>query len=283
MGNVCSQLCKSNENDDKNEELKATVANKHSSKQSKSKKIANERPSDQNKPTSQSGGHSDSNKNVYSNFNQNTPTGESQSHSNQSNEGIHRQRSGVQAKISTDCFDFLKYLGKGAYGKVALVKKKTSGQFYAMKIVKKKDFAMNRITIENAMVEREVLMKSHHPFVVKLKYSFQDSSSIYFVMDYVAGGQLFDYLKKSGKFDLAMTRFYAAEVLLGLTHLHDDLDTIYRDLKPENILVEMNGHIKLTDFGLSKVGTRTSYSICGTLEYLAPEIIESKHFIFCNL
>lgn len=73
-----------------------------------------------------------------------------------------------------------------------------------------------------------------------------------------------------------MTRFYAAEVLLALSHLHDDLDTIYRDLKPENILVKMDGHIKLTDFGLSKVGSRTSYSICGTLEYLAPEIIESK-------
>jgi serine/threonine protein kinase len=72
------------------------------------------------------------------------------------------------------------------------------------------------MSIENAMSEREVLMKSHHPFVVKLKYSFQDSSCIYFVMDYVAGGQLFDYLKKRGRFDVQTTRFYAAEVLLGL-------------------------------------------------------------------
>lgn len=132
------------------------------------------------------------------------------------------------------------------------------------------------MSIENAMSERDVLMKSHHPFVVKLKYSFQDSSCIYFVMDYVAGGQLFDYLKKKGKFDIQATRFYAAEVLLGLQHLHDDLATIYRDLKPENILMELSGHVKLTDFGLSKVNAKTSYSICGTMEYLAPEIIESK-------
>ena len=145
-----------------------------------------------------------------------------------------------------------------------------------MKMVKKKDFALNKISLENALVEREVLMKSRHPFVVSLKYSFQDSAQIYFVMDYVAGGQLFDYMKKMKRFPLKMSRFYAAEVLLGLMHLHIDLDTIYRDLKPENILLEANGHIKLTDFGLSKVGQKMGYSVCGTPEYLAPEIIQSK-------
>lgn len=100
------------------------------------------------------------------------------------------------------------------------------------------------------------------------------------------GGELFKYLKQRGKFDVAQARFYAAEVLLALGYLHDVLDTIYRDLKPENILVDEDGHIKLTDFGLSKsknyavypflVGTKTSYSFCGTPEYLAPEIILSK-------
>jgi len=211
-------------------------------------------------------------------LNQKTPTGGSKNLTCPEGEDPPkaRQNQTPKVKINLEDFETFKYIGKGAYGKVALVKKKTTGNFYAMKIVKKKDFALNKISLENALVEREVLMKSRHPFVVSLKYSFQDSTQIYFVMDYVAGGQLFDYMKKMKRFTLKMTRFYAAEVLLGLMHLHVDLDTIYRDLKPENILLEANGHIKLTDFGLSKVGQKMGYSVCGTPEYLAPEIIQSK-------
>lgn len=84
------------------------------------------------------------------------------------------------------------------------------------------------------------------------RYSFQDNTCLYFCLDYVPGGELFKYLKQRGRFDVASARFYAAEVLLALGYLHDVLDTIYRDLKPENILVDEDGHIKLTDFGLSK-------------------------------
>ena len=237
MGNVCSSLCNSKETNE------VPNQNKGNTEQpaTKSTKSKGKNETTENDLTSQSGSNTDVFK--YGFNSQKNPTGESQSGQ------VKRPVTGNSSKISTDDFDFLKYLGKGAYGKVALVKKKTTGSFYAMKIVKKKDFALNRITIENAMSEREVLMKSHHPFVVKLKYSFQDSTSIYFVMDYVAGGQLFDYLKKMGKFDLTMTRFYAAEVLLGLKHLHDDLDTIYRDLKPENIFLTADLKAKIGDFG----------------------------------
>ena len=105
---------------------------------------------------------------------------------------------------------------------------------------------------------------------------------LYYCIDYVPGGELFSYMKKMGKFTVDQTRFYAAEVLLALDHLHNDLKIIYRDLKPENILVDSSGHIKLTDFGLSKsslqlhiVGVDVSHSFCGTPEYLAPEIIKS--------
>jgi len=119
-------------------------------------------------------------------------------------------------------------------------------------------------------------MKSESPFIVKLRYAFQDETSLYYCIDYVPGGELFTYLKKNKKFTLEQTRFYAAEVLLALEYLHNVLNTIYRDLKPENILVDSNGHIKLTDFGLSKIGVRQSNSFCGTPEYLAPEIIKNS-------
>ena len=102
------------------------------------------------------------------------------------------------------------------------------------------------------MTEREVLLRSNNPFIVKLRYSFQDEMCLYYCIDYVPGGELFSYMKRMGKFTVEQTRFYAAEVLLALDHLHNDLKIIYRDLKPENILVDSNGHIKLTDFGLSK-------------------------------
>lgn len=134
---------------------------------------------------------------------------------------------------------------------MALVSKNDNKRLYAMKILKKKDFNVNS-TVENALTEREILMKSENPFIVKLRYSFQDDTCLYYCIDYVPGGELFAYLKKHKKFNLDQARFYAVEVLLALDYLHNGLNIIYRDLKPENILVDFNGHIKLTDFGLSK-------------------------------
>ena len=121
-----------------------------------------------------------------------------------------------------------------------------------MKILKKKDFNNDLKGKENVMTERNVLMRSQSPFIVKLWYSFQDETCVYYCIDYVPGGELFGYLKKYKRFNLDQSRFYAAEVLLGLEFLHEQLKTMYRDLKPENILVDSTGHIKLTDFGLSK-------------------------------
>lgn len=163
-----------------------------------------------------------------------------------------KHRSNKSKKLSYNDFDFLKVIGKGAFGMVTLVKKKTNGKFYAMKILKKKDFFLNEKSEESIITEKSVLMRSSHPFVVKLHYSFQDNTSVYYCLDYIEGGELFKYLKKKKVFTLWEAKFYAAEVLLALNHLHTDLDTIYRDLKPENILVDSEGHIKLTDFGLSK-------------------------------
>lgn len=169
-------------------------------------------------------------------------------------------------------------MGRGTYGKVALVRKKDNGKLYAMKILKKEDIGNDQKGRENVMTEREILMKSECPFIVRLRYSFQDESCVYYCIDYVPGGELFAYLKKLKKFTVDQTRFYAVEVLLGLDYLHNELNTIYRDLKPENILVDSNGHIKLTDFGLSAINKKETKSFCGTPEYLAPEIIKNDGY-----
>lgn len=186
-----------------------------------------------------------------------------------------RTETGSSSHISISDFIWIKYLGKGSFGKVALVQKKDTKKTYAMKIIKKKDFNVPA-TLEYAMTERDILMRSESNFVVKLRYSFQDETCLYYCMDCVPGGELFSYLKKHKKFTLDQARFYAVEVLLALDHLHTELQCIYRDLKPENILVDSNGHIKLTDFGLSKVGITKANSFCGTPEYLAPEIIKKE-------
>lgn len=192
-----------------------------------------------------------------------------------SNKGPPKSIGSGSSMMTSEDFVWKRYIGNGSYGKVALVAKKDSKKIYAMKILKKSDLNVNS-TLDNILTEKNVLMRTESPFIVKLRYSFQDQTCLYFCIDYVPGGELFKYLKKSGKFTFDQTKFYAAEVLLGLEHLHSKLGVIYRDLKPENILVDANGHIKLTDFGLSKEGLKKTNSFCGTPEYLAPEVIEHK-------
>lgn len=127
--------------------------------------------------------------------------------------------------------------------------------------------------------EHNVMKKITSNFIVKLHYAFQTSRKLYMIMDYMPGGELFTHLRILGKFSEADTIFYAAEIILALDCLHKN-DVIYRDLKPENILLDAEGHIKLSDFGLSKEGlvlkNKKTYTFCGTYEYLAPEIIFGK-------
>lgn len=158
-------------------------------------------------------------------------------------------------KLSFRDFEFMRYIGRGSFGKVALVRAKFNQKIYAIKILQKKDLGSNQ-TVQTILNEKEILRKTKNPFMVKLNYSFQDDHFIYFCIDYVAGGELFKLLKKYKRFSVAQTRFYVAQVLLGLEFLHEKLNIIYRDLKPENILVEESGHLKLTDFGLSKSSSR---------------------------
>jgi len=163
-------------------------------------------------------------------------------------------------------------------GKVFLVKEIKTSQMFALKVLKK-DNIIKRNQVEHTKTERSVLGYVKHPFIVGMNMAFQSRDKLYFVLDYCAGGELFFHLGKLGKFPEPRSRFYSAEIILAISYVHS-LDIIYRDLKPENVLLDGSGHIRLTDFGLSKEGISSSSSgansFCGTPEYLAPEILNRQ-------
>jgi serine/threonine protein kinase len=179
-------------------------------------------------------------------------------------------------KTSLDDFELLKVIGKGSYGKVTLVRKKESKRLFAMKSLNKSN-VKRRNQVEHTKTERRVLGRAKHPFIVHLHYAFQTSQKLYFVLDYCPGGELFFHLSRMEKFEEPMAKFYAAEITLALEHLHE-LGVVYRDLKPENILFDDKGHVLLADFGLAKEGitdgAEGTNSMCGTPEYLPPEILD---------
>jgi len=176
-------------------------------------------------------------------------------------------------KVRLDDFELLKVLGRGSFGKVMQVRKKSDGKVYAMKILKKQAI-IARNQVEHTKAERKILQALQHPFLMTLRYAFQSKEKLYFVLDYYQGGELFFHLKNNRRFPEDVARIYVAEIALALGHLHS-LQVIYRDLKPENILLDDNGHVCLTDFGLSKdvEPTDKAHTFCGTPEYLAPEIV----------
>jgi len=175
-------------------------------------------------------------------------------------------------------FELLRVIGKGSFGKVMLVRKKTGHTLYAMKALNKPNIKKRR-QVDHTKTERRVLSYTNHPYIVSMHYAFQTAEKLYFVLDYCAGGELFFHLGKHGKFPENLAAFYAAEMTLALHHLHEK-GVVYRDLKPENILLDADGHVKLADFGLSKEGitdtTQGTHSFCGTAEYLAPEILARR-------
>uniref|UniRef100_A0A673CA93 non-specific serine/threonine protein kinase n=1 Tax=Sphaeramia orbicularis TaxID=375764 RepID=A0A673CA93_9TELE len=176
-------------------------------------------------------------------------------------------------------FELRKVLGQGSFGKVFLVRKITgpdAGQLYAMKVLKKATLKV-RDRVRTKM-ERDILVEVNHPFIVKLHYAFQTEGKLYLILDFLRGGDLFTRLSKEVMFTEEDVKFYLAELALALDHLHG-LGIIYRDLKPENILLDEEGHIKLTDFGLSKESIdheNKAYSFCGTVEYMAPEVVNRR-------
>jgi len=174
----------------------------------------------------------------------------------------------------------LKVIGRGGFGRVLLVEKKDTKQVYAMKVLKKGVIAA-RGEVEHTRTERSVLSKLDHPFLAKLHWSFQTEENLYFIMDFINGGELFHHLAIEKRFSEDRGKFYAAEIVSGMEYLHNS-GVIYRDLKPENLLLSHKGHIVMTDFGLSKEGLHTddarTATFCGTPEYLAPEIIKGDDY-----
>ncbi|KAG7137936.1 Serine/threonine-protein kinase SCH9 like [Verticillium longisporum] len=183
-------------------------------------------------------------------------------------------------------FQILKLIGKGTFGQVYQVRKKDTERIYAMKVLSKKVIVQKK-EVAHTVGERNILVRtamSDSPFIVGLKFSFQTPSDLYLVTDYMSGGELFWHLQKEGRFDEKRAKFYIAELILAIEHLHKS-DIVYRDLKPENILLDANGqnilldangHIALCDFGLSKANltqNATTNTFCGTTEYLAPEVL----------
>uniref|UniRef100_A0AAY5EGH6 Ribosomal protein S6 kinase n=1 Tax=Electrophorus electricus TaxID=8005 RepID=A0AAY5EGH6_ELEEL len=186
-------------------------------------------------------------------------------------------------RVGIENFELLKVLGTGAYGKVFLVRKVSghdSGKLYAMKVLKKATIVQKAKTAEHTRTERQVLEHIRQsPFLVTLHYAFQTDTKLHLILDYVNGGELFTHLVQRVRFKEQEVALYSGEIALALEHLHQ-LGIVYRDLKLENILLDSNGHVVLTDFGLSKEfdEVERAYSVCGTIEYMAPEIVEGGEY-----
>eukprot|EP01091_Cochliopodium_minus_P003980 TRINITY_DN13908_c0_g1_i1.p1 TRINITY_DN13908_c0_g1~~TRINITY_DN13908_c0_g1_i1.p1 ORF type:complete len:357 (+),score=89.41 TRINITY_DN13908_c0_g1_i1:50-1120(+) len=193
-------------------------------------------------------------------------------------EGLGDNLSGLKLKEEKDLeltsFERSVTLGTGTFGRVFLAKHKTTNDYYAIKQLKKVEVVRLK-QIEHIKNEKSILLSINHPNIVNMFATFKDTKNLYMVMEYVIGGEVFSHLRKMGRFPIETTRFYIAQIVLAFEYLHKK-NIIYRDLKPENLLIDHHGHIKVTDFGFAKIVEDRTWTLCGTPEYLAPEIIQSK-------
>jgi serine/threonine protein kinase len=186
----------------------------------------------------------------------------------------------VTVKLSYQDFEPLKLIGTGSFGKVLLVKYNSNNNLYAMKVLNKSQIKLKKQE-ENTKNERDLMVKLNNPFILSIKFAFQDESKLYIVSEFLQGGDLFYHLHHSTiNLTEEVAKFYIIELILGLEFLHQN-NVIFRDLKPENILLDSEGHIRISDFGLSKILENSrdkAYTLCGTLKYLAPEILKNKGY-----
>ena len=173
---------------------------------------------------------------------------------------------------------FYKNLGQGSYGNVSLVKCEKNNYFYAIKNISNKQILYSKLH-QNIELERSILLKIDHPFIVKLVKTLKDENYVYYLMDYIKGKELFDIIRDIGLLSKVQAQFYIGSIMLALKYLHEK-HFIFRDIKPENIMVLENGFIKLIDFGAAKNITDRTNSIIGTPQYMAPEVILGDEYSF---
>jgi serine/threonine protein kinase len=183
-------------------------------------------------------------------------------------------------KMSLEMFTFVGTLGEGHFGRVGLYAHRDTGELIAIKMINKARMVEDH-RVKFVMAERNILTKARHPFIVTLKFAFQTPTTFYLGLEYVPGGDLYHRLDLALALPLDEVKFYVSEIALALHYLHS-IGIIYRDLKPENVLLDGDGHIKLTDFGVSReLGEDVmARSICGTLDYLAPEVVSRQPYSF---
>jgi len=182
-----------------------------------------------------------------------------------------REKLGSQ---SLDDFEVGVTLGTGSFGRVRFTTHKATGTHWAIKILKKSE-VIRLQQVEHMIWEKTILEAADHPFIVFLTTTFQDQRHLYMVLEYVVGGEFFTHLRNAGRLDAVSAKFYSAQVALIFEYLHEQ-DFIYRDLKPENLLLDKAGYIKITDFGFAKRVVFKTYTLCGTPEYIAPEVLLNK-------
>lgn len=196
--------------------------------------------------------------------------------------GIGSSLDHVVRKMTASDFEPLRCLGKGTFGTVILVRHISTGKLYAQKQFRKASLIVRKQLVDQTKTERVILESiNRHPFVVKLFYAFQDHEKLYLILEYAQGGELFTRMLTERMLPEETAAFYMAEMVLALEHLHHTVGVVYRDLKPENILLDSEGHLLLTDFGLSKVavdGHHRCRSMTGTLEYMAPEVLLEQSY-----
>lgn len=184
------------------------------------------------------------------------------------------------SQLSMESFNIISVIGRGFFGKVSLVEKKDTKELYAIKTVHKMRLLQSN-KVHTILAERNIMRRCEHPFIVSLKFAFQSATKFYLGLEFIAGGEIFSLMRRRITFSPKQIQLYVAEIALALHHLHSS-GIIYRDLKPENILIDVDGHLKLTDFGLSKdiSLTKFTHSFCGTPDFMAPEVIEKKSYSF---
>ncbi|CEM30950.1 unnamed protein product [Vitrella brassicaformis CCMP3155] len=182
----------------------------------------------------------------------------------------------MSQKLSFDQFEFKKTLGTGSFGRVFLAKWKGDANKDPVAIKRlKKAAVIRQKQVDHINSEKSILAALDHPFIVNMHGVFHDPRYLYIVMEYVVGGEFFTHLRKTGRFENDTSRFYAGIVTAIFDYLHGK-NIIYRDLKPENILINRDGYLKLTDFGFAKIIEFRTYTLCGTPEYIAPEVLLNK-------